>query len=405
LKTNRLPIIDTDFSSLKVAIVHDWLVGYAGGEMVLEQILPFFPQADIFTLCDFIPDDKREFLLNKSTTTSFLQKLPKAKTKYRSYLPLMPYAIEQFDLSDYDLVISSNCAVSHAVLTRPEQLSLSYMNNTMIYAWDLYHHYLNSAGLQRGLRGLMAKLIMHYVRMWDGATGNRPDHFIANSQYMAQRVAKLYRRDATVIYPPVRVDKFELCRKKEDYYVCVSRLVPFKRIDLIVEAFSRMPDKKLIIVGYGPELAKLKAMSSPNIEFTGYQDHAAVGQYLKRARAFIFSSVEPFGIAVVEAQACGTPVIAYDKGAACEIVSDGENGLLFHEQTVEGLIAAVNRFEKSERLFDPKRIRNSTMRFSVDNFRKNFATFVRQALDQHLNGKPTARTKSTNRIRKYVLDI
>lgn len=375
-------------SDLKIAVVHDWLVTYGGAERVLEQILTLFPQADLFTLCDFFDDDRRRHILGKTPTTSILQKMPWAKSKYRSYLPLMPMAVEQFDLSDYDLVISSSHAVARGVLTTSDQLHLSYINNTMVYAWDMYHHYLRSAGLHRGLRGMIAKAIMHYIRNWDAASGHRVDRYIANSEYMSRRIAKLYGREAEVIYPPVEVEAFELQSLKEDYYVTVSRLVPFKRIDLIVEAFNRMPDRKLIIIGDGPEMKKLQAAAGSNIEFLGFRNRETVNEYVKKARAFLFSSAEPFGIAVVEAQACGTPVIAYGRGAAPEIIADGESGLFFHHQKADELADAVERFEKIKHWFEPERIRANAMRFSSDSFREQFRLFVERAVAEFFRPHP-----------------
>ena len=393
-------------ANLRVAVVHDWLVTYGGAERVLEQILTVVPQADLFTLCDFFGPDKRRHILDKDTTVSFLQKLPRAKTKYRSYLPLMPLAVEQFDLSGYDLVISSSHAVAHGVLTTSDQLHVSYVNNTMVYAWDLYHHYLRGAGLDRGPKGMLAKAVMHYIRTWDSASAHRVDQYIANSHYMARRIAKLYGRDAAVIYPPVEVEKFALNRQKGDFYVTVARLVPFKRIDLIVDAFNRMPDKKLVIIGDGPDMKSFQAAAKPNIRFLGFLDHDTVHDYVKRAKAFLFTSEEPFGIAVVEAQASGTPVIAYGKGAAPEIITDGESGVLFHRQDVEGLIAAVNRFEKMAHWFQPEQIRAAAMRFSVDSFRAQFTQFVEDALGVHLRRQVAGTDLSYNRrVEKIALPI
>jgi glycosyltransferase involved in cell wall biosynthesis len=390
-QANRLaqsPITrDNVAKDLRVAVVHDWLVAFGGAERVLEQILTLFPQADLFTLCDFFEDEKRVHILNKRPTTSFIQRFPFARSKYRSYLPLMPMAIEQFDLTGYDLIISSSHAVAHGVLTTSDQLHISYINNTMVYAWDLYHHYLRSAGLHRGLRGLMAKAIMHYIRMWDAASVNRVDHYIANSEYMAGRIARLYGQKAPVIYPPVDVDRFELCREKEDYYVTVSRLVPFKRIDLIVKAFNHLPDKKLVVIGDGPEMKKLRTLAGDNISFTGFKDQAAINEYVKKARAFLFSSAEPFGIAVVEAQACGTPVIAYGRGAAQEIITDSETGIFFHRQDITELVDAIHRFDKIQHWFEPERIRANAMRFSVESFREQLGRYIGRAVaDRFQNG-------------------
>jgi len=371
---------DIDLSRLRVAVVHDWLVAFGGAERVLQQILRLFPHADLYALCDFFSDEQRAKIMHKRAKTSFIQHLPFAKSSYRSYLPFMPLAIEQFDLSGYDLVISSSHAVARGVLTAADQIHIAYINNTMVYAWDLCHHYLRGAGLHRGLKGMVAKLIMHYVRTWDSASANRVDYYIANSAYMARRIEKLYRRHSAVVYPPVDTDRFDLHREKEEYYVVVSRLVPFKRIDLVVDAFNRMPDKKLIVIGDGPELKKLAATAGPNISLFGQQDQKVVREYISKARAFLFPSMEPFGIAAVEAQACGTPVIAYDKGASREILIDGETGIFFHRQDADGIVEAVKRFEIRGDSFEPELIRENAERFSVASFRARFVAQVKSCL-------------------------
>ena len=237
---------------MKVAVVCDWLVVYAGAERVLEQILRIYPEADVFCLVDFIPSDKRGFLLNKKTHTSFIQNLPKARSKYRSYLPLMPLAIEQLDVTGYDLVISSSHAVAKGIMTGPDQIHISYVHSPIRYAWDLQHQYLHEAGLEKGLKGWLAKIILHYIRMWDYRTANGVDYFIANSKFIARRIKKVYGREAEVIYPPVDVEAYQMCEKKEDFYLTASRMVSYKKIKLIVEAFNEMPDKKLVVIGDGP---------------------------------------------------------------------------------------------------------------------------------------------------------
>lgn len=387
---------------LRVAVVHDWLVTYGGAERVLSHILTLFPQADLFTLCDFFDSNQRLHLGGKRSKTSFIQKLPRARTKYRTYLPFMPMAVEQFDLSSYDLVISSSHAVAHGVLTTADQLHISYTNNTMVYAWDLYHHYLESSGLHRGLKGLAAKAIMHYIRMWDSASSNRVDRYIANSEYMARRLRKLYNREADIVYPPVDVDSFMMERNKEDYYVTVSRLVPFKRLDLLVDAFNRMPGKKLCILGDGPDMKKLQAAAGPNISFPGFCDRSKVNDYVKKARAFLFSSAEPFGIAVVEAQACGTPVIAFNKGAAGEIIADNQTGIFFNRQNPDDVIEAIGRFERISRDFDPDAIRANARRFSINTFRRRFSHVIEQAVGEHF-GIPGIynRPSIPNRMEKF----
>lgn len=401
--------------NLKIAVVHDWLITYGGAERVLEQILAIFPQADLFSLYDFTPEGKRGYFLDKSVTTSFLQKFPLAKKKYRSYLPFMPLAVEQFDLSGYDLIISSSHAVAHGVLTNSEQLHISYFNNTMVYAWDLYHHYLEKSGLKKGFSGLLARMIMHYIRNWDATTALRVDKYIANSSYMAGRIEKLYGQPSEVIYPPVEVDKFDITTEdKGDYYVTVARLVPFKRIDLIIEAFNKMPHRRLVILGDGPDMRSLMSVANENILFLGYQNHDVVGKYVKKARAFLFSSVEPFGIAVVEALAAGTPVVAYGRGAAPEIVRDGTNGVLFDEQTSDSLVQAIERLESTTLDHDPLQMREEAFRFSTEQFRTRFKKYVLDAvaekfgdrftdgaseLDTLLNGPIAARSGKKFKVR------
>lgn len=370
---------------MKIAIVHDWLVTYAGAERVLEQMLNIYPEADLFSLVDFLPPGQRGFLKDKPVKTSFLQNAPFARTKYRQYLPLMPLAVEQLDLSGYDLVLSSSHAVAKGVITGPDQLHISYVHTPMRYAWDLQHQYLREAGLDRGMKGALARGILHYIRQWDCRTANGVDGFIANSQFIARRIWKAYRREATVIYPPVDIDAFSLLEDKEDFYVTASRMVPYKKVDLVVEAFAAMPDKKLVVIGDGPDFTKIKAKAGKNVTFLGFQPSNVLKEYLQRAKAFIFAAEEDFGIAPVEAQACGTPVIAYGKGGALETVRGlGENhptGVFFQEQTVGSLIEAVKSFEQRGGVISPAACRNNALKFSAERFRNEFKEYVEKVLD------------------------
>ena len=365
---------------MKVAVVCDWLVVYAGAERVLEQILRIYPEADVFCLVDFISAEKRGFLLNKKTHTSFIQNLPKAKSKYRSYLPLMPLAIEQLDVTGYDLVISSSHAVAKGIMTGPNQVHISYVHSPIRYAWDLQHQYLHEAGLEKGLKGWLAKVILHYIRMWDYRTANGVDHFIANSKFIARRIKKVYGREAEVIYPPVDVEAYQMCEQKEDFYLTASRMVPYKKIKLIVEAFNEMPDKTLVVIGDGPEFAKTKAIAGANIELMGYQSFEGLKEKMQKAKAFVFAAEEDFGITPVEAQSCGTPVIAYGKGGVLETVRglDKENptGLFFEEQTVESIVKAVNRFEQEGYKIMAENCRKNAEKFSAEDFSKNFGALV-----------------------------
>lgn len=365
---------------MKVAIIHDWLVTYAGAEKVLEQMIEIFPEADIFSVVDFLPDGERAFIKNKKVTTSFIQRLPFAKKKYRQYLPLMPLAVEQIDVSAYDLIISSSHAVAKGVLTGPDQLHISYVHSPIRYAWDLQHQYLQEARLERGLKGWIAKLILHNIRIWDARTANGVDHFIANSHFIARRIWKVYRREADVIYPPVDIDAFTMKEEKENFYLTASRMVPYKRIDLIVQAFSKMPEKNLIVIGDGPDFAKIQAKAGKNVKLLGYQPFEVLKDHMQRAKAFVFAAEEDFGITPVEAQACGTPVIAYGKGGALETVIDIEQGnptgVFFKEQMVESIVSAVNIFEKHA--FSPENCRANAEKFAVSQFRKKFVSHVHE---------------------------
>jgi glycosyltransferase involved in cell wall biosynthesis len=364
---------------MRVALVHEWLPVYAGAERVLEQFIHLFPEADLFSLIEFLPEDQRHFLQGKPVQTSFIQKLPFAKAHYRYYLPLTPLAIEQFDLTGYDLVLSHNYAVAKGVLTTNRQLHLCYVSSPIRYAWDLYFQYLRESGLERGLKAWMGKLILHYIRLYDVATASRPDLYMANSRYVAQRIWKTWRRPATVVYPPVDTDAFALHEAKEDFYFTVSRMVPYKKIDLIVEAFSAMPDRRLVVIGDGPDFDKVQAKAGRNVELLGYQPFRVVKDYMARARAFVFAAEEDFGIVPVEAQACGTPVIAFGRGGAEETVIAGETGWFFSEQTVASLKAAVDRMEATWQDFTPGRIRQNAERFSVQRFQHEVQALVAQA--------------------------
>ena len=370
---------------MKVAVVCDWLVVYAGAERVLEQILRIYPEADVFCLVDFISAEKRGFLLNKKTHTSFIQNLPKAKSKYRSYLPLMPLAIEQLDVTGYDLVISSSHAVAKGIMTGPNQVHISYVHSPILYAWDLQHQYLHEAGLEKGIKGWLAKVILHYIRMWDYRTANGVDYFIANSKFIARRIKKVYGREAEVIYPPVDVDAYHLCEQKEDFYLTASRMVPYKKIKLIVEAFNEMPDKKLVVIGNGPDFAKTKAIAGANIEMMGYQTFDVLKEKMQKAKAFVFAAEEDFGITPVEAQACGTPVIAYGRGGALETVcgldSDKPTGVFFKEQNVANIVEAVNMFEKNAGKITAENCRENAERFGTKRFVEDFKRFVEAHLD------------------------
>jgi glycosyltransferase involved in cell wall biosynthesis len=366
-------------STVRIAIVHDWLVTYAGAERVLEQIVACFPDADLFALVDFLED--RSFLRGKPVKTTFIQKLPRARAKYRSYLPLMPFAVEQFDLSAYDVVISNSIAVAKGVLTGPDQVHISYVHSPIRYAWDLQHQYLNESKRPGGLKSIFTRLLLHYLRTWDIPPVNTVDSFVANSTSSARRIWKVYQRDAAVIFPPVDVEGFPLQVQKEDFYLTASRLVPDRKIDLIVEAFAKMPERRLVVIGDGPDMHKVRAMGAPNVEVMGYQPFAVLRDRMRRAKAFVFAAQEDFGTAVVEAQACGTPVIAFGKSGVLETVRGlpdaHPTGMVFREQTVEAIVAAVDEFAADPGRFSPIDCRANAERFSAALFRTRFFAHVR----------------------------
>lgn len=371
----------------KTAIVHDWLSSYAGAEKVIESFTNIWNNAPVYTLADFLNDEERRIVLkNSPSITSFIQRMPFSKKHYRNYLVFFPFAIEQFDVSDYEVIVSSSHAVAKGVLTNTEQLHICYCHTPIRYAWDLYHQYLKEANLQKGLTGFIAKQVLHYIRMWDFTTANRPDYFIANSRHIAKRINKIYKREAAVIYPPVDVDKFGL-QAKEDYYLTVSRMVPYKRIDMIVEAFASMPDKKLIVIGDGPDMPKVKSKAAPNIELLGHQPFTALKQYMEKAKAFVFAAEEDFGIVVVEAMACGTPVIAWKAGGTTETIVAGQTGMFYDQQNTTSLIEAVKKFEQRIDKFDPAVIRAHAKQFSREVFESTIEAFVNERSEVHFSGK------------------
>jgi glycosyltransferase involved in cell wall biosynthesis len=369
-------------SSNRVAVVHDWLDSYSGAETVLERLLQVYNQADVFALVDFLPEKDRHILQGCDVFTSFIQRLPFAKRKFRGYLPLMPLAIEQFDFSPYDVVVSTSHTVAKGILTREDQLHVSYMHTPPRYAWDLYHDTLRINRLNWGIKGTLTRLMLHYHRLWDFATASRVDAFVANSHYIARRIWKTYRRKARVIYPPVSIDRFVVQPQKEDFYVTLSRLVPYKRVDLIAEAFSRMPSKRLFVIGDGPERAKLEKVAAPNVTYLGRIPEEQVNQYLQNARAFVFAANEDFGISPIEAQACGTPVIAYGHGGATETVVEGQTGLFFPQQTAASIVTAVEAFEACEGQFDPLAIRAHAEQFAPERFQRQFDALVNRRLNK-----------------------
>lgn len=364
----------------KVAIVADWLVTYAGAERVISEMLKIFPKADLFSVIDFLSDESRQHFLGKHAQTTFIQKFPKAETKYRNYLPFMPLAIEQLDVSAYDVILSSSHAVAKGVLTGPDQLHISYVHSPIRYAWDLQHQYLRELGLTHGIKAIIVRWLLHKIRMWDYRTANGVDHFVANSKFIARRVKKVYGRDSDVIYPPVDTDRFTLRENKDDFYFTASRMVPYKKIDLIVEAFAQMPDKKLVVIGDGPDMQKIKSKATSNIEILGYQSNQVMQDHMQRAKAFVFAAEEDFGITPVESQACGTPVIAFGKGGSRETVmsniDQNPTGVFFNQQNISSVIDAVEFFEQKQDSYLPQNCRDNALRFSNQRFKLELEKYV-----------------------------
>lgn len=366
---------------MKIAVICDWLVTYAGSERALAEILHCYPNADLFSVIDFLPSEIREkYFNNKKSQTTFIQKFPFAKKLYRAYLPWMPLAIEQLDVSQYDLIISNSHAVAKGIITHANQIHIGYVHSPMRYAWDLQHQYLQDSGLNKGIKGYFAKKLLHKMRLWDLRTANGVDHFLGNSQHIVRRIWRVYRREADVLYPPVDTSQFKLHTQKEDFYLTASRFVPYKKIDLIVEAFAEMPDKKLLVIGDGPDYKKIKAKAKKNIELLGYQPTEKMMHYMQRAKAFVFAAEEDFGIVPLEAQACGTPVIAYARGGLAETICgldhEKPTGVFFQEQSSHHIKNAVTEFENNQSKINPEDCSQNAARFAVERFRENLMGFV-----------------------------
>jgi glycosyltransferase involved in cell wall biosynthesis len=364
---------------MKTALIHDWLVTSGGAEKVLEEIWNLYP-SPIFTLMN------GKILPGKKVISSVLQKMPGSLRFHRYFLPFFPWAIEKFDLNEYEVLISSSHAVAKGIKKREDQLHICYCHTPMRYAWDLEKQYMENLGT---VQKWGAKAVLKYLREWDLSSSNRVDYFIANSNYVAERIERIYGRKATVIYPPVLTEQFYLSEKKEEFYLTVSRLVPYKKIELIVEAFASLPERQLVVVGDGPEMNRLKAMATPNVKMMGLQTDEVVSSLLSRARAFIFAAEEDFGIVPVEAQASGTPVIAFGKGGACETVIAGKTGIFFEEQAVTSLVGAIHNFEMLD--FDPQQIKAHAETFNKERFRQEFRIFVEQKWGEFCENRYSSR--------------
>ena len=375
--------------SLKYALVHEWLTPKAtgGSELVVQEILQHI-DADLYALIDFESTNSQSYLLGRSIGTTFLQHLPLARNGVQKYLPLLPIAIEQLDLRQYDVILSSSHAVAKGVLTTPQQLHICYCHTPMRYAWDLTFDYLRSSRMGRGIQGWVTRYLLHQLRQWDTISANRVDYFIANSQHTARRIWRCYRREATVIYPPVNTSRFPLVAQKENFYVTVSRLVSYKYVSVIVEAFNEL-GYPLVVIGNGSDEEAIRKLAQPNVQVLGFCANTVVEQYMAQAKAFVYAACEDFGIALVEAQACGTPVIAYGAGGALETVRDirqhpdNGTGLLFQAQNVSALVEAVKTFETLQSAFDPHNGRLNADLFGQKVFSDRYLAFVKHCQENN----------------------
>lgn len=379
---------DRTISDSRIALVHEWLTPKAtgGSELVVQEVLRWL-DADLYALIDFESTNPKSYLYQRAIGTTFLQHLPWAESGVQKYLPLLPLAIEQLELQSYDIILSSSHCVAKGVLTSAHQLHVCYCHAPLRYAWDLTFDYLQNSRAGRGIPGILTRYLLHRLRQWDVITANRVDYFIANSRNTARRIWRCYRREAEVIYPPVNTDRFQFQLQKEDYYLTVSRLVSYKKISLIVEAFNQL-GRPLVIIGEGAELPHLQRLAKPNIQLLGWQSNEVVNQYMAQAKAFVYAAYEDFGIAPVEAQACGTPVIAFGAGGTLETVRDVRThdekgtGILFPQQTVSDLMNAIAEFEQYRQRFNPEMIRGHALAFSPEIFKQRYLGFLERCYQE-----------------------
>lgn len=379
----------------RIAIVHDWLDTWRGGEMVLAELLALFPQSTLFSIVDFLSDELRARIGGRKARTSFIQKLPGARRHFRRYLPLMPAAIAKLPLESFDAIISSSHAVAKGAPTGPRQLHVCLCYTPMRYAWDLREQYLATTGLATGPRGWVVRRLLDRLRDWDIRSAGGVDRFVAISQYIAGRIGRCYGRDATVIYPPVDVEYFTPAEgtpapAERTYYLAASQMVPYKRMDLIVEAFRQLPERRLVVVGTGPEEARTRRAAGSNAQFLGEVPRPQLRELMRGARAFVFAAEEDFGLLPVEAQACGTPVIAYGRGGLVESIVGEENsqptGMFFLDQSSDAIASAVRRFEREVVRFDAHTCRRNANRFSAHRFRRDFRELFDAAWSAHTKG-------------------
>jgi glycosyltransferase involved in cell wall biosynthesis len=370
---------------MRVAIVHDWLYVVGGAERVLKEILHIYPEAQVFTLFDALSDEQRLAIGFTRSETSFLQRIPRVERIHRHLLPLMPLAIEQLDLTGYDLVISSSAAVAKGVITGPDQVHVAYVHSPMRYAWDLQHQYLKQDGGRLRIKQALARPLLHRLRLWDSSSGLRADAVVANSAYIARRIRKTSGRAATVIHPPVAAAPRAPGLARQSHFLTAGRLVSYKNVAAVVEAFKLLPEQRLIVAGTGPEEKRLRALAGPNVAFAGYVDDREMRRLMATAKALVFAAEEDFGIMPVEAQAEGTPVLALGRGGARETVVDQgprRTGMFFDQPSAHDIAACVSAFLTRERSFTREACQQHARSFSADRFRARFKAFV----DQEMRG-------------------
>lgn len=352
----------------KIAIIHDWLTNMGGAEQVVINFKKIYPEAPIYTTF-YTPENLDQELKEINVKTSFLQK-KKSVTNHKKYYPMMPLAFENFNLNEYDVVLSSSSCCAKGVITKPETKHICYCHTPMRYAWDQRDDYLEN---KKGIKRKLIKILLHYMRMWDFVSANRVDYFIANSTEVQKRIKKHYGRESIVINPPVRCNLFTISQNNGDYFLVLSRLVKYKRFDLAVKACNEL-GKKLIVIGEGPEKENLEKIAKKNVTFLGRQPDEVVKKYMSECKALIFPGKEDFGIVPVEAQACGRPVIAYGQGGVLDSVIPDKTGVFFEEQTVESLKSAIEKFEKMK--FDKNEIRKHALEFDETVFQKKIQEFI-----------------------------
>ncbi|MDF2959491.1 MAG: glycosyltransferase [Paenibacillus sp.] len=356
---------------MKIAIVHDYLNQYGGAERVLECFMDMFPDAPVYTMISDLSKMPKRFK-DADIRTSFIQSIPFSKNHYKKMLSLFPIAVEQFDLREYDVILSSSSAFAKGVITNPNQVHICYCYTPMRYVWDLYHQYIKEDVKNPVFRKVLP-YILHKIRMWDLLTAQRVDHYIADSISISNRIAKYYGRKSQVIYPPVGYEKFRTSDKIEDFFLIVSRMIPYKRIDIAIEAFNRLK-KPLVIIGDGYDRKRLESLAGPTITFLGIQPDEVIVDYYSRCKGFILAGEEDFGITPLEAQSSGRPVIAYGKGGALETVVENVTGVFFRESTYESIMEAVNKFDSIA--FDTQVIREHADRFNETRFKQEILDFI-----------------------------